>query len=478
MDLIVSGEESPAVIRIWDIDTGHELKSDDYYATVHGLSHGSTGELASFTNFTSSRWFLWDKEHWSPIQQFDKTIEGQSTTSTAFSPDETSVLVAHTDGTVRMWDLSRQGVVKQWNRDNQPVNGVDVSPDGDHLASAYNDGQVVIWDLDTGQELKTYTDIPAGAWDVDYSPDGKFLGIVSADFGGGTGHQGLIVMDLENEMDYLRLDTAPHLFEPDPDSEEGNYYVYRLKFSPDDKSILTGSILASGCCDVYSSLILWDAVTGEMIHLLEEKVGDYLALEYTSDSQKAVALEGFQNRIKVFNLQTGVKLSEFVGGEHGDAIFSIALTPDEKRILTAAGDGTMFLRDLETGEVLQSFTGSQGGIMDIEISPDGEQAVSVSFEGELLLWDVDTGNPLRRFQEHDGVVMDVEFSLDGQYAFSAGNDGQIIQWQVAQQPLEEVVEWVENNRIFRDLTPEECQQFDLLYLCEGSAAETQEGDQS
>ncbi len=215
-----------------------------------------------------------------------------------------------------------------------------------------------------------------------------------------------------------------------------------------------------------------------MIHLLEEKVGDYLTLEFTSDSQKAIALEGFQNRVKVFDLQSGEILSEFVGDEHGDAIFSIALTPDEERILTAAADGTMFLRDLETGEVLHGFAGEQGGIMDIEISPDGERAVSVSFEGELLLWDVETGNPLRRFQEHDAVIMDVEISEDGKYAFSAGNDGKIIEWQVAPQPLEEVVEWVKNNRVYRDLTTEECEQFNLPHLCEGGDGEAQEGDQS
>ena len=111
--------------------------------------------------------------------------------------------------------------------------------------------------------------------------------------------------------------------------------------------------------------------------------------------------------------------------------------------------------------------------MDVEISPDGERVVSVGFEGELILWDVETGSPLRRFQEHDAVIMDVEISEDGKYAFSAGNDGKIIEWQVAPQPLEEVVEWVKNNRIFRNLTPEECEQFDLPHLCEGSAGEEQ-----
>ena len=116
--------------------------------------------------------------------------------------------------------------------------------------------------------------------------------------------------------------------------------------------------------------------------------------------------------------------------------------------------------------------------MVIEISPVVNSVIAVSFEGELLLWDVETGNLLRKFQEHEGVVMDVEFSPDGQYAFSAGNDGQIIQWQVAQQPLEEVVEWVHNNRIFRGLTLEECQQFDLQHLCEESTGGEQEGDQS
>ncbi len=330
---IVTGEESPAVIRIWDVDsgeqvkqfevedldmvwylsynpdgrsiygvtsfdwrvwdveTGAELKSDDYFGTVQGLSHSPSGELASFTNFTSSRWFLWDKEHWSPIQPFDNTIEGHYTTATSISPDENSVIVAHTDGTVRQWDLTRQGVVREWTNEDLPAYGLDISPDGSQLVSGHEDSQVVIWDLETGQKLKTITGLPAPAYDVDFSPDGAYIGIVSADFGMGTGKNGLVIWDLENEVEHLQLDTSPHLFEPDPDST-GNYYVYRIKFSPDGKTILTGSILATGCCDEAGSLVLWDAQTGEMIHLLEEKVGDYLTLDYTSDSQKVIALEG------------------------------------------------------------------------------------------------------------------------------------------------------------------------------------------
>ena len=307
------------------------------------------------------------------------------------------------------------------------------------------------------------SDVPGIVVDVGFSPNGKHAGIVIADFFGGTRSNALVIWDLENNTEHLRLDESLHLFEPDPESDEGNYYLWRLEFSPDGSTILTGSLLSSSeDWEVHGSVVLWDAGTGEVIRTVD-KGGDYTAIEYTGDSQRAVVLDGFvpNPNVKVWDLQTGEMLSAFIDSEHGDDIWMIALHPDEQRLITAATDGTMFMRDLETGEIIHSFVGHRGGIADIDINTDGTMVISSSFEGEVLLWDVETGELLRQFTEHQATVWDVDFSPDGQTALSASVDGQIIQWRVAPQSPEEIIEWMKTNRVYRDLTQEECEQFGL-----------------
>lgn len=448
--------------RMWDVASGQQLRRDEYYSTVVGLSHSSSGNFSAFTNWMSSRWFLWDIEQWRPIQLFDNPIADNLPSDTAFSPDSRTVLVSYTDGSACLWDLTPPELVRQWTDLDPWCGALGLSPDGSQLITGNSEGETVLWDLKSGEQLMQISDVPGTVTDMDFSPDGKYAGIVIADFFGGTRSNALVIWDLINDTEYMRLDESLHLFEPDPESEEGNYYVYRLKFSPDGSTILTGSMLSNECCEPHGNLILWDAGTGEVVHILDHD-GDYQVMEYTSDSQRAVVLDGFQPNpnVKVWDLQTGEMLSAFIDSEHSDDVFAMALHPDEQRLITAAVNGTMYMRNLETGEIIHSFVGHRGGIADVDISPDGTRAISSSFEGEVLLWDVETGELLRQFTEHQATVWDVDFSPDGQTAFSTSVDGRIIQWRVAPQSREEVIEWMKNNRVYRDLTPEECEQFGL-----------------
>jgi WD40 repeat protein len=96
--------------------------------------------------------------------------------------------------------------------------------------------------------------------------------------------------------------------------------------------------------------------------------------------------------------------------------------------MSASGDKTLRLWDVESGAELRCFEGHGKGVSCIAVL-DARHAISGSEDGTLRLWDVETGTELRRFEGHNGVVYSVAV-LDERHVVSAGEDRTIRLWDV------------------------------------------------
>jgi len=85
--------------------------------------------------------------------------------------------------------------------------------------------------------------------------------------------------------------------------------------------------------------------------------------------------------------------------------------------------------NLETREVIKTFTGHDGHVYSVNFSPDGQTAVSGSADQTLKLWNLQTGEIIRTFRGHEGIVWSVVFSPDGQYIVSCSWDYTIKIWK-------------------------------------------------
>jgi WD40 repeat protein/transcriptional regulator with XRE-family HTH domain len=135
--------------------------------------------------------------------------------------------------------------------------------------------------------------------------------------------------------------------------------------------------------------------------------------------------------------------------EHGNAIKSLAFSPDGQTALSAScgrldaqnhcTQGEVILWDLKAGAELRRLQGHSDWVNGVAFSPDtlavrgtgGETALSASADGTLILWDVTTGSIIRRFEGHTSGVNGVAFSSDGQTALSGSDDGSLFLWDVA-----------------------------------------------
>jgi WD40 repeat protein len=90
---------------------------------------------------------------------------------------------------------------------------------------------------------------------------------------------------------------------------------------------------------------------------------------------------------------------------HTSWVYSVAFSPDGKRIVSGSGDNTVRVWDAETGEAVHTpLQGHTRGVSSVAFSPDGKRIVSGSDDYTVRVWDVETGQavhtPLQGHQNH------------------------------------------------------------------------------
>jgi WD40 repeat protein len=127
---------------------------------------------------------------------------------------------------------------------------------------------------------------------------------------------------------------------------------------------------------------------------------------------------------------------------HTGPVWSVAISPDGKRIVSGSQDGTARVWDAATGQEVVRFNGHTLCVYAVAVSPDGSRVLSGSgWPGDgtpssakqwrLCLWDLATGKELQRLEGPVDVVTSVAFSADGRRALIGKYSGEIILWDVA-----------------------------------------------
>ncbi|KIJ40495.1 hypothetical protein M422DRAFT_256455 [Sphaerobolus stellatus SS14] len=81
--------------------------------------------------------------------------------------------------------------------------------------------------------------------------------------------------------------------------------------------------------------------------------------------------------------------------EHGDAVWTVALSPDGKHIVSGSWDKTIQIWDTKTGEAVgEPLQGHQESVLTVAFSPDGKHIVSGSEDKTIQIWDAKTGEAM------------------------------------------------------------------------------------
>src|SRR6266446_8515977 len=114
-----------------------------------------------------------------------------------------------------------------------------------------------------------------------------------------------------------------------------------------------------------------------------------------------------------------------------EAVWSVAVSPDERWLLTGNEDGTATLWDVATGRALAGFKGHSAPVWSVAFSPDGHRLMTGSGDGDAIVWDSNTSAQLLRLKGHNAGITSVAFSPDGQRVATGSADESARVWDAA-----------------------------------------------
>jgi WD40 repeat protein len=116
---------------------------------------------------------------------------------------------------------------------------------------------------------------------------------------------------------------------------------------------------------------------------------------------------------------------------HNSGVYSVAFSPDGKRLATGSGEGAVKLWDTGAGQEIGALKGQSYRVSSVAFSPDGKRLATGSFGGAVKLWDTGAGQELLPLKGHSETVSSVAFSPDGKRLATGSDDRTVKLWDVA-----------------------------------------------
>jgi len=400
--------------------------------------------------------------------------------SLAYSPSGKLMLSTSRDGTARLWDVAARQTVQPLIGHSGPVHAGAFSPAGDVVVTGGDDGTVRLWQVGEnksrtyrGHKEPVYAVAyaPKGNWiasagrdrEVHVWPAGMDLGI---DYLG-------IAKEVKKELEGKLVAEPRQAFHTPSYRLTGHTGEVRaLSFSADGTRVLSGGndntvklwhfaadraaadfvttfrghggwvhgcVLAADPRYAVSSSLdglvkIWDAQQYEEVRALRGHEDAVLWAAFSRSGQRMVTA-GRDRKALVWSVGERQPLKVFDEGDpedpaaapaanpaarlkegHEFLVSSVAFFPDEERVLTSAGDGTVRIWDRRTGGQVRRLLNT-GSLSVLALSPGGEWIVTGSGADNAqkqqgaLLWaaEDDNSEPIKLIA-HPGEVSAAAFS--------------------------------------------------------------------
>ncbi len=231
------------------------------------------------------------------------------------------------------------------------------------------------------------------------SPDGKTLAL-------GRGNH-LVLEKTELSASPEVLDQWPA--QPDP--------VQAIAWAADGASLFTAG---------FQRITRWN-LPGKSVSLSLGRsplIGNITALALTQDGRHLLAADadtGGSGFIHQFELPSGKLVRTWKA--HDDTVYTMALSPDGRRLLTGGGDKAVRIWDLANARKAGEFEGHTNHVLTVSWHPSGSRIASAGADREIKVWDVKTGEQLISLGDKKSVYVSVAWADDGNVLVAAAEKG-------------------------------------------------------
>ena len=361
-------------------------------------------------------------------------------TSLEFSPDGKYFLSASGDNTAKVWQTTTGKLLYTLKGHTNIVSSARFSRDGEYIVTVSGDNTARVWSATTGKLLVILRGHTRGVNTVDFSPVDHTVVTGSSDFTAKLWN--IKTGKLISEMSGKNIESTMALFLPSDSMifsatyppEIWNRYRGKIQLklrgfakpnvnyitcSDDGKYLLTTTRI-SGSEDLEwdvekaklvrsafdTAAIIWDAVTGKLLHCLKGHEESVKTAAFSHDGKKIVT-GSWDNTAIIWDAATGKLLHQLKG--HTQLVRSVSFSANDSLVATASWDKSVRIWDAATGKeqsVLRVWYDYAGGLNSASFSPDGRKVVTAAYGNEYAghIWNIQDSTIVTDLLSDEGSV--------------------------------------------------------------------------
>ncbi|XP_011165821.1 actin-interacting protein 1 isoform X2 [Solenopsis invicta] len=303
-------------------------------------------------------------------------------------------------------NIDNPAIADVYTEHSCPVNVAKYSPSGFYIASGDQSGKVRIWDTVNKEHILKNEFHPIGGpiKDIAWSPDSQRMVVV----GEGRERFGHVFM----------AETGTSVGEISGQSKSINSCDFR---PARPFRLITGS--------EDNTIGIFEGPPFKFKMTKQEHTRFVQTVRYSPDGN-LFASGGFDGKVFIYNGTTSDFVGEIGSPAHQGGVYGVAWKPDGKQLLTASGDKTCKLWDVETRSLITEFNmGTTVDDQQVSCLWQGKHLLSVSLSGFINYLDIDNPEkPLKIIKGHNKPITVLTLSPDRGTIYTGSHDGYITNW--------------------------------------------------